>query len=307
MAVKAVPQIERNPRTVSQTAAHYGYVAFHDITLGPDHRVQPADSPYRQVLPCRELIPFTNIEVGEIDEKQVQNGKRKKYQPPVKIKQKTAFECATEMENSYADWAFQILRPLTGFTSSRAFHIFQTIQPFHYKLKDLQEALFEAGSRIDQTVLYEVSYEGETNSLYPLSDEDKEIAREVLGLIQVSANQAIDIAVQKQQATITSMTSRFAGGDGKAVPDPLDKIMAEEFDIDLPQLVAVQKSKAEAETQKKQVEDAELRRRDIELREKEIALKERELDLREQEQTPTDQASEKRGPGRPPKEKNDGQ
>jgi hypothetical protein len=277
MTIQAVPKIQRDPRTVSQNAMHYGYVAYHDITL-ERHRVQPEGSPYAQVLPCRQLIPFTNIEVGEIDEKQVQNGKRKKYQPPVKIVQKTAFECAQEMETSYAEWNFQILHALTGLSEDEAFRIFQTIHPFAYKLKDIQRELGGAESRIDEESPYTVTYEGNSVVLEPLSNREKEIARKVADQIIASANQAVDLGTDKWQKTITSMTRAFAGGDGKVTPDPLDRYLAKEFGTKPPQLVDVQRDEAE----KAQAED-KYKEEDLALRREELELRKREIELREQE------------------------
>jgi hypothetical protein len=278
---QAVPKIQRNPRTVSQNALHYGYVAYQDILLG-GKQVQPDNSPYFQVIPCRELIPFTNLDVGEIDEKQIQNPKRPKGQAPVKIVQKTAFQCAQEMEISYADWAFTILHPLTGLSEDDAFRIFQTIQPFKYKFKDIQLEVGQAESRIEQTEAYTVTYEGETKVLDPLSDDEKEIALKVWNLLTPSINHAVDVATDKWQKTITSMTRAFAGGEGKVSPDPLDRKLAIEFGTQTPQLVDVKADEA-----KKQTEADDLRREEIALRKQEIALKERELELREKEASNT--------------------
>ena len=272
-----IPKIQQNPRTVSQNALHYGYVAYQDIQLG-GKQVQPEGSPYTQVLPCRELIPFTNIEVGEIDEKQVQNRNRKKGVAPVKIKQKTAYECVQEMEISYADWAFVILHPLTGLAEEDAFKIFQTVQPFPYKLKDIQLEVGQAENRIEQENPYTVTYEGNTVALEPLSEDEKVIARKVVDLITPSINQALELGTDKWQRTITSMTRAFSGGEGKVTPDPLDRKLAVEFGTKPPQLVDVQQQEA-----KKQTESDDLKREELDLRKQEIALRERELELREKE------------------------
>ena len=273
----SIPKIQRNPRTVSNNAMHYGYVAYQDIQLG-GKRVQPEGSPYYHVLPCRELLPFTNIEVGEIDEKLVQRAKRPKGQPPVKIVQKTAYECAQEMEISYADWAFVILHPLTGLDEDSAFRIFQVVQPFAYRLGDIELEVAQAESRIDADEPYTVTYDGNTVALEPLSEDEKEVARKVLNLITPSITHAVNIAQEKWQKTTISMTSRFSGGEGKASGDPLDKKLAKEFGLKLPELLNVR----EQET-KKQTEDADLKREELDLRRKEIELREREIELREKE------------------------
>lgn len=278
--LKAVPQIEKAPVIANKSAIHYGYVAYHDIALG-HQLVQPDHSPYYHVIPCRELIPFVSIEVGEIDEKQVQNPKRKKGVPPVKRVPKTAYECAFEIETSYSDWAFLILHPLTGFSTDRAFRIFQTIQPFHYKLKDIQRELALAETRIDATSPYKVTYEGESVELQPLDKEDKAVARKVLEVISRSADLGVETAIKVHRNTLTSMTKAFAGGDGKIAPDPLDKILAEELGTELPQLVAAEKARSEKEAQ---TDEKALRLREIELKEKELALKTQELELLQKEE-----------------------
>ena len=66
MSIRAVPTLDK-PVAASDSETRYGYVAYHDIALGNDHKVQPDGSPYYKMIPCRELIPFTNITVGEID------------------------------------------------------------------------------------------------------------------------------------------------------------------------------------------------------------------------------------------------
>ena len=72
MQVKEVPKIQQQPRTAADTAIHYGYVAFKDINLmgplGVEVQCQPDHSPNRHILPCRELIPFTNITYGTVNE-----------------------------------------------------------------------------------------------------------------------------------------------------------------------------------------------------------------------------------------------
>lgn len=269
--IKAVPKIDRNPRTIQQNATHYGYVAYHDIALGSTHKVQPDNSPYYHVLPCRELIPFTNIEVGEVDMKRYGN-----EQDPIVRRQKTAYECAQEMEISYADWAFQVLHPLTGYSSEDAFRIFQVVQPFHYKLKDIQ---FEVGTQAEERIENggTATYEGETVELPTLSEAEKEVAREVQRQLMVSIDIAVDTGLDKQHKTLASMTERLAGGTGKSTPDPLDKYLANEFGTDLPKLLATEKNKVQEQQAVKEQESVELKKRELELKERELALKEQEL------------------------------
>ena len=267
--LKAVPQIQKTPTAASDSAIHYGYVAFHDIHIDRTQIVQPEGSPYRHVLPKRNLIPFTNVRVTEIDEKLVQWGDRPKGTPPVKSRIKTAKECAGDMEISYSDWNFQVLRPMTALDEQTAFRIFQTVQPFEYKLKDLGDALAYADERIEATEPYTVPYEGESITLAPLSESEKEIARQILPQIQASAAHALVKAEEKINSTILSMTVARNGGRGRTAPDPLDKAMAEDLGVTVPKAVDVEKKDespndalkmiAEALTKKDDSETAELK------------------------------------------------
>lgn len=294
--IQAVPKIQRNPRTVSQNAIHYGYLAYQDILTTPQLRVQPDTSPYYHRLPCKELIPFTNIEVSEIDEKQVQNPKRRKGVPPVTNRQKTAFECAREVEVAYADWNFQILHPLTGRTEDEAFRIFQAVQPFAYKLKDILAALDEADERIDSDGPFSATYEGDTVTLKPLSDEERITAREVLAQVRAAANIAVDLATEKLERTIRSMTQARNGGIGKAGSDPLDRKLCTELGVKPPKAVDMEIIK---DTPKEETESLELKRREIELRERELELRQKELDLLEKKENREKMAQVRAGKTQP--------
>lgn len=286
-AVRAVPQIDNNPETVSDQETRYGYVAYHDIALGSDHKVQPSDSPYHKVLPCRELIPFTNIKVGEINiEKYGEGGTFSKANvAPITVRTKSAAECAREMEQSYQEWAFVVLKPLNGFTAEQAFRIFQVIQPFAYKLGDIEDNLADAPNRIEAIAPYEVSYLGETVEMEPLTPDEQAIAHRILPLIQSSAAQAVKIGNEKVDRTIESMTSRFSGGEGKRTADPHDRYLASEFGQELPKLVTSQTQQAQAApvqqfVQTESPEALNLKQRELDLRERELIAKEIEMGIR---------------------------
>lgn len=286
MSIRAVPQIA-NPDAVSESAIRYGYVAYHDIALGNDHQVQPDTSPYHKLIPCRELIPFTDIQVTEIDVKKYGEGGtfNKMNVAPVIRKPKNAFECAAEMERSYEAWAFVLLTPLTGFDTDRAFRIFQTVQPFPYQLKDIEDSLADAESRIEAVAPYQAAYQGETVDLLPLNEADKAIAREVLPIIQGSASFAVTEAGRKIDLTIESMNARFSGGDGKRNADPHDKYLSKELGMELPKLITNQQPQQQVPvqhvTQTESPESLDLKRQELALKEREIALEERKLALEE--------------------------
>src|SRR5574343_756436 len=130
MQVREVPKIQQQPRTASETAIHYGYVAFKDINLmgpiGVEIKCQPDNSLYRHNLPCRELIPFTNISYGTVNEEGAAVASAN-VSPTgaTKIVQKTAKHCVEDVATAYQDWAFVNLDAITGYSEEDAFKIFQ--------------------------------------------------------------------------------------------------------------------------------------------------------------------------------------
>jgi hypothetical protein len=286
MSIRAVPQIA-NPEAVSDSAIRYGYVAYHDIALGNDHQVQPDTSPYHKLIPCRELIPFSDMQVTEIDVKKYGEGGTFNRQnvAPVGQRPKSAKECAAEIEQAYQYWAFVVLTPLTGLSTDRAFNIFQTVQPFPYLLKDMEAGLDDAEARIEATAPYEVAYQGEIVDLLPLPDEDKAVAKAVLSLVKTSAEFAVTEAHRKLDVTIESMNNRFSGGEGKRVPDPHDKYLSKELGLELPKLITnqtapQQQAPVQQFVQSESPQSIELKQRELDLRERELIAKEIELGIR---------------------------
>jgi hypothetical protein len=290
-----LPNIERQPRTVHDTATHYGYCAFQEIELagpsGLEHNVQPSEladgspNPYYRKLPVKTLIPFTNVEYRVIDELATKVGPKGSV-VAWKTYNKFAKECVQEMTDAYADWGFALIAPLTGYSLKEAWEIFETLQPFNYKLKDLIGQLdFDAIDRIGQQEPYNVSYEGEVIELQPLRNELKSVAEEVRQILARSAEVAFDFAAEKVESTRLSVTSRFAGGPGKTRPDSLDRHVFAELGETIPTLLASEKEKAVTTVSTESSESLDLRRQEIELRQKEIELRERELALKEQEAT----------------------
>ena len=280
---KIATETDRPPVNDTDTAIHYGYVVYKEIALndstGKLYYVQPSDSPFYNVLPCRQLIPFTNISYGEIDEQAAHATLPGAGKLPVRRKQKTALECAVEMEQAYEAWSFVILRSATGVKYDDVFQIFQTIQPFAYKLKHILEELeFPAIERIDRNEDYEVSYGGETIALQPLPTHLKPLAEKIRAQMVLSAEIGVELGTKIKDNTTQKMNSFFASGRGKDVADPLDKYIFNEFEETIPrlldkenQVVTTTESPEMIELKK---EEMELKRRDLELRERELAMKE---------------------------------
>lgn len=286
-----IPNIEQKPRAVAETVTHYGYCAFKDIELGGpsglEHNVQPADSPFYRKIPARMMVPFTNIPIHVIDEMKT---KASRHGADVKwfTFNKSAKACVQEMTDSYAEWGFRIVEPLTGFSHEDVSAIFDVLQPFDYKLKDLvNEFNYEAGERINKTEPFEVSYDGETDTLQPLREDLKNVAREVLHILADSAERAFQEARKVEQKTKISMTKAFAGGDGKTVPDPHDKYIYDQLGVKPPELISSDKSEIGelAQVMRSNNESSDtLKLKELDIREREIAIEERKLELLEKEE-----------------------
>lgn len=240
--IKEIPKIQQKPRAANETAIHYGYVAFKDIDLsgplGVEHHVQPDGSPYYRLLPCRELIPFTNVVYTEIDERAAATTSYAPTALPVVQRQKSSRECAEEMVSSYEEWGFVMLSPLTGFSEEDAFQIFQTIQPFTYKLVDLLDQVeYGAIDRINETAPYSVNYNNQTFTMQPLSADLKEVALAVRDVMIRSIEVAVEMGADTREKTVQSMTQYFSTGAGKRRADPLDQYIFDQFNEEVPRLL----------------------------------------------------------------------
>lgn len=281
--MQAVRNIQNLQTPVVQADAnniHYGYTAFRDIslrdTLSIAHRVQPPKSDFFGLLPAKELLPFVSIQVpDEPDAESPQlvrtssngysraaAGQRNEngdiLDPTVIWKPKLAFECIREIADVYAEFGFVVLKPLTGMNEKDAFAIFQTIQPFTYKLKDiLDEFYHEAPNRINQTAVYEVSYGDLVVDLEPLREDLKPIAFAVLEIMKASAEKAVELAQEVVANTTQKMEQFFATGSGKKIADPLDAYVFPEMDEQIPRLVS--RSSSQQNNATGQIEDVLLR------------------------------------------------
>lgn len=240
--IKDIPKIQQQPRAASDTSIHYGYVAFKDIDLsgplGIEHHVQPGNSPYYRFMPCRELIPFTNVVYSEIDEKAAATTSYAPRGLPIVQRQKSARECMEEMVSSYEEWGFVHLTPLMGYSEDEAFHVFQTIQPFTYKLGELLDQVEHgAVDRINETMPYVATYNEQSFTLQPLPSDLKAVAREVQQQIIRSVEVAVAKGEDQREKTVQSMTQYFSTGTGKRRADPLDQYIFNEFNEELPRLI----------------------------------------------------------------------
>lgn len=251
--IREIPKIQQQPKMASDTAIHYGYVAFKDIDLsgplGLEHIVQPSTSPYRQILPCRELLPFTNVVIAEIDERAAATTSYGARPLPMVQRQKSARECVDEMVGAYEDWGFVSFPMLTGYLEEEAFQIFQTLQPFTYKLADiLDQVEYGSEDRINEVMPYVVEYQGQSFTLQPLSAELKVVAREVRELMIRSIEVAVSKGEDAREKTVQSMTQYFSTGTGKRRADPLDNYIFNEFNQEIPRLIGSEKEKGESGT-----------------------------------------------------------
>lgn len=241
--VAPVGNVQTPPPVDNNNAIRYGYCAFHDISLigtyGIEHQVQPGDSPFRTLLPCKELIPFITIQANEIDDAlAMAESNNPTGTPPVKTFLKSAAHCIEEIVNAYQNFGFRYLEPLTGLPEADAFRIFETIQPFLYDLKDLEYQLgAEAIERINKTTPFDVSYKGFIETLQPLPEHLKSIALKTRAIMADSASQAFKKAADIHAATVQKMTQFHATGRGKKTADPLDMEIFAQLGEEIPQLL----------------------------------------------------------------------
>lgn len=297
--VVTVPSIQQQPRAVADSAIHYGYVAFKEIFVG-DRWVQPRNtSPYWETLPSRQLIPFTNIEVPEVIMEMTAGTSPIRARvgandPTVQRVPKSAKACMEELETSYAEWGFKGLHPLTGFKEADAFRIFQTIQPFVYKLRDLENELSNnAPTRIAATLPYTAVYDGQTIDLEPLPEELRAVALKVLPIMQESATRGKNMATEVTAKTKQKMTQFYATGSGKEAADPHDRYVFSELGEEIPSLITSSPNQPQVQYVNA-AEDVELKRRELELREKEYELRLREIALKESKPTPAERMAHAR-------------
>jgi len=253
-AIVAEPAIDRDTSSQRPMETRYGWCPFDRINLiGPDgtptYVVQPYQieslngnivNPRFRELRKNDLIPFptfntvTNAPSPDLTDS---NG-RAVLIPGVRTI--AAVEAATTILRAYSRWGFVILNSLQGIDQPDAWRIFKVVQPLDYLLFELEtELTFGAEERIDATGPIRF---GDDYSVEPLrSDSERETARKLAGEMADGAGVAFTLATTILDDTEASMTQRFAGGQGKTGPDPLDIRLCLELNRKLPKLIGAEK------------------------------------------------------------------
>jgi hypothetical protein len=247
--VEVQPAIDRDISSARPTETRYGWCPYAPINLvGPSgtpalyvqpHKIDSGsgnmDNPYHRVLPKNQLIAFPTFAAVEnvlspdlVDS----NGRAVSVQGTRTI---TALEAATMVLRNYSFWGFVILNSLQGKEQSEAMRIFKVVQPFDYNLGELENELtFGALERIEAT---EPLVFGDY-TVQPLADDaEREVARRLAGELADGASIAYTLATSVLNETESSMTQRFAGGNGKVGPDANDIRLAKELGRELPKLI----------------------------------------------------------------------
>jgi hypothetical protein len=250
------PAVERDTASQRPTEQRYGWCPYGNIDLrNPDGTinlyVQPHEvdagggnvpNPYHFTLPKNQLIPFPTfpaLEQRPSDDLKDSNGRALLVDS---VRTITAKEAAEGVLQRYSGWGFTILNSLQGVDQDTAFRIFSVVQPLDYPLSQLvNELSFGARERIDATE--PITFAGiEGYSVEPLrSDLERDIAEKLASEMENGAQIAFDLATETLDSTETSMTTRFAGGQGKTGGDPLDRRLSRELERDLPRMVGTAK------------------------------------------------------------------
>lgn len=246
------PAVERDFASQRPTETRYGWCPFGDINLANadgtiNLYVQPHEidagggnepNPYHRMLPKGQLIPFPTfpaLEQKPSDDMRDSNGRALLVDS---VRTITAKEAAEAVLERYSGWGFTVFQSLQGVDQDTAFRIFMVVQPLDYPMSQLvNELSFGARERIDATE--PITFTGiEGYSVEPLrSNLERTIALKLAEEMEAGAQIAFDLATETLNTTETSMTTRFAGGQGKTGPDALDRRLSSELDRELPKMV----------------------------------------------------------------------
>ncbi len=246
------PAADRDTAALRPTETRYGWCPYGDINLMnadgtvnlyvQPHEIDEAgkviENPYHRTLPKGQLIPFITfnaLEMRQSDTEHDAMGRPKQVQGTRTV---TALSAARDVLHRHSEWGFVILDSMTGLDQDTAFRIFQTVHPLEYPLGSLiNEMAFGAQERIDSTE--PITFAALPDYVVqPLrNDQERAIARKVAAEMENGAQIAFDLATEQLNTTETSMTTRFAGGQGKTGPDPLDRRLSNELGRDLPKLI----------------------------------------------------------------------
>jgi len=235
-----VKEVDQDP-----TVTRYGWLPFKAVNLmGPDGTPaipaqpyeiagpngEPIPNPYFRELPKGQLIPFptfTRVEQKPSQDRRDGLGKPLLDSVPMQI---SALEAAVRVSRAYGDQGFTRLNSLTGLDQATAQRIFTVVQPFDYPIGRLIDELGDAEDRINATgeIVFDLG-NGQEYAIDPLRDEkERDIARRLVAEMLVGAEVAFNLADETLNATNTSITTRFAGGQGKVGPDSHDRYLESE-------------------------------------------------------------------------------
>jgi hypothetical protein len=246
------PAISRDVYGQRPTETRYGWCPYGNINLRNadgtmNLYVQPHEieengivvpNPYHFELPKGQLIPFPTFPVIEQMPSPDLTDSMGRSVLVSSTRTMTALDAAVTVLRRYSMWGFTILNSLQGMDQDIAFRIFAVVHPLEFRMADLENELsFGAEARIDANE--PITFANVPNySVEPLRNEqERDIARKVAEEMLVGAGVAVALATTTLNDTKTSLTTRFAGGQGKTGPDPLDRRLSEELGEELPKLV----------------------------------------------------------------------
>jgi hypothetical protein len=243
-----LPAQEQDNRALNPTATRYGWCPFGDINLtNPDgtmnmyvqpHEVdmdgQSVPNENARLLPKSQLIPFPTFNSLQWLPSQLS-----REATLIETRQLiTAKEAIETVKQRYSAWGFTIIDALQGIDQDTAFRIFQVVHPLAYPLGDIERELTEgADARIDshQPITFADYPDYVVEPLY--SETERETARLIASQMSAGASVAVQLAESTLNDTEQSMTTRFAGGQGKTGADALDKRLSAEMGRELPKMV----------------------------------------------------------------------
>lgn len=257
------PAVDRDITSLRPTETRYGWCPYGDINLTNSDGtinmyVQPHEisdgeqnvpNPYHRVLPKGQMIPFPTFNVIEqMPSPDLTDGDGRAVLI-TGTRAMTAHDAAVSVLQRYSGWGFTIFNSLQGLDQDTAFRIFQVVQPLDYPMSQLiNELSFGARERIDATEA--LTFDGiKDYVVQPLTDREiragqdgkmqteRQVALQLADEMETGAQIAFDLATETLNNTETSMTTRFAGGQGKTGPDALDRRLSSELDRDLPKMV----------------------------------------------------------------------
>jgi hypothetical protein len=251
LATRVVRQQITKPPVVSEvaqdpTVTRYGWLPFKKVNLcGPDGTMaipaqpyeiagpngEPIRNPYFSELPKGQLIPFptfTRIEQQPSQDRRDGQGRAMLDSIP---RQVSALEAIVLVARAYGDQGFTRLNSLTGIDQEVAQRIFTVVQPFDYPIGKLPDELnFGAEERIDsdEELVFDLGGGQEYVVDCLRDDTERDIARRLVAEMLVGADVAFTLASDTLNATNTSITTRFAGGQGKVGGDAHDRYLEQE-------------------------------------------------------------------------------